>query len=337
MASRIVFETPSASEGRTKQSRPCSRAGTSARSPGSHARSRTPASARMASTRGRNRPSPTRTSRIRRRHSGSRCTARTNAWARLTWSLTVSIRPTVPTSQWSASLNGQPSIGALPACGGRKRDGIDAVVDLYDPLRRETYLFAQVDLEVRGQRDIRRHEGAERAPHPLVPDTRAVQIVDIASMLPVNACRHGGRPRRQRRLQRGNVARVHDRGSQLAKQPKQRWVQPKRVPGTFVQRDVADVLACDPRREAGIDLGQRQDGMPPFLRRQPIDEIHDAVLEPPDLEPVDDVHDQRRGHRVAFTVRAMPPAPARWTATSRMQTRAAPFAQRGPAPVSACT
>src|SRR5258706_13407512 len=70
------------------------------------------------------------------------------------------------------------------------------------------------------------------------------------------------------------------------------------------------VLARDARREPGIDLRQRHDGMPPRLHGQPIDEVHDTVLESPDVEPVDDVHDQRRRHRIPVHC-ARDPASAR--------------------------
>src|SRR5699024_1085403 len=54
----------------------------------------------------------------------------------------------------------------------------------------------------------------------------------------------------------------------------------------------ADVLAldaCAKRR----GLGQRNDRVPPALARQAIQQIDDAVLEPADVETVDDVRDQR--------------------------------------------
>ena len=59
IASRIVFEMPSASDGSTKQSSPRRISGTSARSPGSHASSRMPGCSSTRSTSARSGPSPT--------------------------------------------------------------------------------------------------------------------------------------------------------------------------------------------------------------------------------------------------------------------------------------
>jgi hypothetical protein len=65
IASRMVFDTPSASEGSTKQSSPRRISGTSSRSPGSHANSATPACSSSACACARSGPSPIITSRRR--------------------------------------------------------------------------------------------------------------------------------------------------------------------------------------------------------------------------------------------------------------------------------
>ena len=99
MASRMVFEIPSASDGSTKQSRPRNTSGTSSRSPGSQAKSAIPASRKIVCAAVRDGPSPTITSRNRVRKCGARPSAIAKARAKFGWSLTACILPTVPTSQ----------------------------------------------------------------------------------------------------------------------------------------------------------------------------------------------------------------------------------------------
>ena len=67
IASKIVFEMPSASDGRTNISSPRRIAGTSRRSPGSHASFKRPAASRTVRASESKGPSPTRTKRKRSR------------------------------------------------------------------------------------------------------------------------------------------------------------------------------------------------------------------------------------------------------------------------------
>ena len=67
------------------------------------------------------------------------------------------------------------------------------------------------------------------------------------------------------------------------------------VPVAISEEPVAidlHVVAGDPAAEVR-DLGQRDDHVTVALRGQPVDQVHDAVLEPPDVEAIDDVYDAR--------------------------------------------
>ena len=99
IASCKVQEVPSASDGRTKQFNCLSTSAMSDRTPGSHANSWTPASARTRSTSAFKGPSPTMTKRMRSMASGWYFSRRTNDRANSGWFLTVCIRPTVPMVQ----------------------------------------------------------------------------------------------------------------------------------------------------------------------------------------------------------------------------------------------
>ena len=121
MASRIVFETPSASEGRTKQSRPCSRRRDIRALAGEP---RQIAYARVGKNglhRGRN---------GRPRRERAACAARASGRAHRANErlgevdlVLDGLHPPHRADQpMVGSPNGQPPIGALPACGGRKRE-----------------------------------------------------------------------------------------------------------------------------------------------------------------------------------------------------------------------
>src|SRR6185369_5341019 len=62
----------------------------------------------------------------------------------------------------------------------------------------------------------------------------------------------------------------------------------------FVQLDEAHIVALHARAERR-SLGERHDRVPPALARQAVQQVDDAVLEPADVEAVDDVRDQRAG------------------------------------------
>ena len=132
IASRIVLETPSASDGSTKQSSPCSSGTTSRRSPANHASSRTPASARRSSTCRRNDPSPTNTSRMRCRASGWHA-QRVHERPREVGRVLHRFHPPDGAHQPVAGSLERAPFDRAPAAGRRREARrVDAVVDLVD-------------------------------------------------------------------------------------------------------------------------------------------------------------------------------------------------------------
>jgi hypothetical protein len=111
-------------------------------------------------------------------------------------------------------------------------------------------------------------------------------------VLAVDADRRVGERRGDRRLERREVAGVHDRGLQLPEQPQQRRVDLEPVAVALADRVKAHLVPRDalPKRR---DLGQRDHGVPEIGGRHSVDQVHDAVLEAADVESVDDVGDER--------------------------------------------
>src|SRR4030095_10620497 len=103
---------------------------------------------------------------------------------------------------------------------------------------------------------------------------------ESATMLAMDADRETGEQRGECSLQGGEITGVHDVGCQFAKQPVQRRKQP--ISGTLflVKLDEAHVDALDAAAK-NSDIRQRHDDMPIRILRQPIHEVHDAVLESP--------------------------------------------------------
>ena len=64
------------------------------------------------------------------------------------------------------------------------------------------------------------------------------------------------------------------------------------MPRRLVQGHELDILAHDASAKVG-DLGERDDGMPKGGGGHVIDEIGDAVFETTDIEPIDQVQDER--------------------------------------------
>ncbi len=125
IASRTVFDIPSARDGRTNRSMARSSSGTSSRGPGIHTRSATPPSARTRATSPRSAPSPTSARATRPRHPpspGSALSSATKARARLTGSLMGSIRPTQPTTKASRRPSGRTAFRAAsgPPAGWKR-------------------------------------------------------------------------------------------------------------------------------------------------------------------------------------------------------------------------
>ena len=127
--------------------------------------------------------------------------------------------------------------------------GVDAVVDVRDPGRRHTQAIAQIRLDVARQRDEVVHERPIQATNEPVATGLQVEIPHVAAVLAVHAHRDAGSPGWDHRLERGEVARVNDRGPQLAEQAVQGRVEAERVPGRLVQGDARHVFPLDPRPE----------------------------------------------------------------------------------------
>ncbi len=118
-----------------------------------------------------------------------------------------------------------------------------------------------------------------------------MEVRHVAAVLAVHAHRDPGEPRGDRRLQSGQVARVHDRRRKFAEKSEQARVEPHAMAGSLVQREVLDVAASDSSSEIG-DVGERNNRVSKRLRWQMVDKIDDAVLESADIESVNHVGDQ---------------------------------------------
>ena len=161
---------------------------------------------------------------------------------------------------------------------------VDSIVDLRDAPRRDADRSPQISSEVSRQRDIVADERSVEAANPTILAVRSVEIADVATVFAVHAYRDTREPCRDRRLQRGQVARVHDRRRKFAEKSEQARVEPHAVARFLVQREVLDVAASDSSSEIG-DVGERNDRVPICLGGQMADEIDDAVLESADIEP----------------------------------------------------
>ena len=201
---------------------------------------------------------------------------------------------------------------------GRRHEarGIDAVTDALDALQRDAHALDQIGLDVPGQRDVAADEGTVGAPQPLELAPRAARIGDVPAMLAMHARGHASGPGRHHRLERGEIAGVHDGRAMRAEQAVELRVEPGAMAGRLVQRDEADVLAPDAAAEGLGAVGERHHGVAEALGRQMVDQVAHAVLQAADIEAVHDVHHQRAPIRHQDT----------WVATG--STGAAPDATR---------
>ena len=295
IASRIVFEMPSASEGRTKQSRPRISSGTSARSPGSHARWRASPSSRIRSTSPRSLPSPATTSRSRSRAAGA-CRSACHECTREIRLVLHRFEPAHGADEPQARIvEGRALDRRTVGLARSEARRVDAVVDLRHAPGVDADALDEVALEIAGHGDVLRDERAVQPAHELIALARTVQVADVAPVLAVDAHGDAREPRRHGRLERREVARVHDRRAPVADQPVKTREQLRRMPGPLAEREQLDARAPNALRKTGVDARQRDDGVPPRIVRQAVDEIDDAVLQPADREPVDDVQHQRAG------------------------------------------
>ena len=96
--------------------------------------------------------------------------------------------------------------------------GIDAVADLRDPSRRHTDARLEIAPDLRRQRDEPMDERTQRATLEMMRLTSALDVAEVPAVFAVNAHRHARERRGPLRFRGGDVARMDDRRSQLAKE-----------------------------------------------------------------------------------------------------------------------
>ena len=114
---------------------------------------------------------------------------------------------------------------------GRESRRIDAVVDLRDAFRRDADR-ARAD-SPRGLATARRsgHERTIEPAHAPIRAAGAVEVLDVAAVLAVDAHRHPGDHAGTTCFERRQIAGMHDRGRELAEQPKQARIVANAWPG----------------------------------------------------------------------------------------------------------
>ena len=145
------------------------------------------------------------------------------------------------------------------------------------------------------------HKRPIHSAHHAVAASPAVGILLAPPVLAVNSHRHAGRPGRDGGLQRGEIARMHDRRLEPLKQPIQARIVAQEMARLFSELDIDDVVALDALGKLVADFRERNDGMAPAFVRQAVHQIDDAVFETSDAEPVDNMHDERRPVHRGFT------------------------------------
>ena len=132
---------------------------------------------------------------------------------------------------------------------------------------------------------------------PVAPDG-SVRVLHVAAMLsvdPIGDHRRGGRGDR---LDRREVSRVDDRRPQAAKRPEETRMETQVVPRLL--SEVHDGYVRSQRcvsRNPCCRSGSRRVAI--AIGRQPVDQVHQTVLHPADVEPVDDVSDERASVRAS--------------------------------------
>ena len=267
IASRIVFEMPSARDGSTKQSRPRRIAGTSVRSPGSQARWATRACVEDAfDLRAQRAVADDREPHAgrRARRDGQRAHERPRQGDLVLHALEAADRahdPQVGVVAGTAGDRGAHAVARRP-----EARGVDAVADAHDALARHPDRIDEVRLETLRQGDVAVDEGAIHATQQSVLPARADEIGDVPAVLAVDTDRHAGEAGGNRRLQRGQISRVNDRRPQRAEQSQQLRINLETVSVALVERVERHVVPRDPLAERG-DLGERDDGMAEIARQ----------------------------------------------------------------------
>jgi hypothetical protein len=158
MASRMVLEMPSATDGSTKACRPRMTSGTSLRSPAARP-DRQPCIAQHGLHLGAQRAlAHHHQAQARLAALGASCRARHKGLGQRVWSLTVCMRPTVPTSQCRGDRMGNPQSGTGPCGAGLEAVGVDAVVDLGDCPGPARAPWSQIAARSRDKRNVVVHK-----------------------------------------------------------------------------------------------------------------------------------------------------------------------------------
>ncbi len=122
---------------------------------------------------------------------------------------------------------------------------------------------------------------------------RADEIGDVPAVLAVDTDRNAGEAGGNRRLERGQVARVDDRRPQRAEQSQQLRIKLERRVRRSCGARGTSRRPARPARGTSVTSVSATTAWRKSRGGHPVDEVHDAVLEAADVEAMDDVGDER--------------------------------------------
>src|SRR6516164_1602051 len=106
-------------------------------------------------------------------------------------------------------------------------------------------------------------ERSVQPPHVAVALALSFRILNVPAVFAVNAYRHARGPRGNHRLECREIASVDDRRVELLTDPIEARVIADEMARPFRKRDATHVVALEPLRELGRNIGQRDDRVPP--------------------------------------------------------------------------
>ena len=145
-----------------------------------------------------------------------------------------------------------------------------------------------------------------------------LRIRRLPAVLTVHPLPHASGQRNPLHVHGAEIARMDDRRAELAQQAPHAAVGGEVLARPLVERNHLDIGATDALAELLAESRQADDRVPVAFGRQAVDEIDEPVLQPAEVEPMDDVRDQRRaGMRHAPQASTAKPltAHAPWLAT----------------------
>ncbi len=169
---------------------------------------------------------------------------------------------------------------------------IDTIVDTHQPLGGDCDALEKIGLEFTRQGHITIDQRGMHPTQPLMPAAAPPGIEHVPAVLAMYPRRHSRQHCRQQGLETAEVAGMHDRRAQAPKQAVQAPLRRQVVAFFLVNGKDLDVRPGDALTKLGEVL-HTDDGMPEALRRQAVDQIHDAVLETANSQAEDHVGDQR--------------------------------------------